>query len=87
MNKIKLNYKIKNVKLAFAILIIMTIIVLALYSTLIFSRIIMKNEFTNQMLEIANENENPIFNIQKISTYSSANAFNEEDNVLLRNPA
>lgn len=85
MNKIKLNYKIKNVKLAFAILIIMAIIVLALYSTLIFSRIIMKNEFTNQMLEIANENENPIFNIQKISTYSSADAFNEEDNRSLQN--
>lgn len=85
MDKIKLNYKIKNVKLAFAILIIMAIIVLALYSTLIFSRIIMKNEFTNQMLEIANENENPIFNIQKISTYSSADAFNEEDNRSLQN--
>lgn len=85
MNKFKLNYKIKNVKLAFAILIILTIIVFALYSTLIFSRVIMKNEFTNKMLEIVSENESPIFCIQKISTYSSANAFNEEDNRSLTN--
>lgn len=85
MNRIKLNYKIRNVKLAFAILIIMAIIVITLYSVLIFSRIIAKNEFTNQMLEIASENENPIFSIQKITTYSSADAFNEEDNRSLKN--
>lgn len=85
MNRIKLNYKIKNVKLTFAILVIIAIIVIALYSVLIFSRIIAKNEFTNQMLEIASENENPIFSIQKITTYSSADAFNEEDNRSLKN--
>ncbi len=83
MNKMK--FKIKNVKLAFALLVISAFIVLVLYNVFVFSGLNKKNEFTNQMLEIASENENPIFNIQKITTYSSADAFNEEDNRSLQN--
>ncbi len=81
----KMNFKIKNVKLAFVLLIVVAFIILILYNVFIFSGIDKKNAFTNQMLEIASENENPIFNIQRISTYSSANAFNEEDNRSLQN--
>lgn len=83
MNKMK--FKIKNVKLAFALLVISAFIVLVLYNVFVFSGLNKKNEFTSQMLEIASENENPIFNIQKITTYSSADAFNEEDNRSLQN--
>ncbi len=81
----KINFKIKNVKLAFVLLIVAAFIVLILYNVFIFSGLDKKNAFTNQMLEIASENENPIFNIQRISTFSSANAFNEEDNRSLQN--
>lgn len=81
----KINFKIKNVKLAFVLLIVAAFIVLILYNVFVFSGLNKKNDFTNQMLEIASENENPIFNVQKISTYSSANAFNEEDNRSLQN--
>ncbi len=81
----KINFKIKNVKLAFVLLIVVAFIVLILYNVFVFSGLDKKNAFTNQMLEIASENENPIFNIQKISTFSSANAFNEEDNHSLQN--
>lgn len=80
-----MKFKIKNVKLAFALLVISAFIVLVLYNVFVFSGLNKKNEFTNQMLEIASENENPIFNIQKITTYSSADAFNEEDNRSLQN--
>jgi len=71
--------------LAFVLLIVVAFIVLILYNVFVFSGLDKKNAFTNQMLEIASENENPIFNIQKISTFSSANAFNEEDNHSLQN--
>lgn len=81
----KINFKIKNVKLAFVLLIVAAFIVLILYNVFIFSGLDKKNAFTNQMLEIASENENPIFNIQRISTFSSANAFNEDDNRSLQN--
>lgn len=81
----KINFKIKNVKLAFVLLIVAAFIVLILYNVFVFSGLNKKNAFTNQMLEIASENENPIFNVQRISTYSSANAFNEEDNRSLQN--
>lgn len=83
MNKMK--FKIKNVKLAFVLLIIIAFIILILYDVFVFSGLDKRNAFTNQMLEIASENEHPIFNVQKISTYSSANAFNEEDNRSLQN--
>lgn len=83
MNKMK--FKIKNVKLAFILLIISALILLILYNVFVFSVLNTKNEFTNQMLEIASENENPIFNIQKISTYNSADAFNEKNDFSLQN--
>ena len=61
----KINFKIKNAKLAFVILIIA------------------KNNFTNQMIEISDSNENAIFSIQKILLYSSANAIdNSKDQSL-----
>ena len=70
----KINFKIKNVKLAFVILIILAFIVLLLYYHFILTPSFAKSNFTNQMVEISDENENSIFNIQKILLYSSANA-------------
>lgn len=84
MNNIK-RFKIKNVKLAFAVLVIAALIVLVLYNVFVFKGFNIKNRFTNQVLEIASENENAVFGIQRITVYSSANAFNEEDNRSLQN--
>lgn len=81
----RFNFKIKNVKLAFVILIIVALVVLVLYDVFIFRKISSKNQFTAQVLEIASSNESPVFGIQKVSTYSSANAFNEQDNRSLKN--
>ena len=79
----KLDFKIKNVKLAFAILIILLFIIFLLYYHFILTKYSAKNNFTNQMVEIADENENSIFNIQKILVYSSATAVdNSEDQSL-----
>ena len=79
----KINFKIKNVKLAFVILIILAFIVLLLYYHFILTPSFAKSNFTNQMVEISDENENSIFNIQKILLYSNANAIsNSKDQSL-----
>ena len=77
------DFKIKNVKLAFAILIISLFVIFLLYYHFILLTSFAKNKFTNQMVEISDENENSIFNIQKILVYSSATAVdNSEDQSL-----
>lgn len=85
MKKFKFNFKIRNVKLAFVILTILAIILLIIYYNFIFTKAFAKNNFANQMLEIAEENENPIFSIQKIMLYNSANAIDNSDNQSLSN--
>ena len=81
----KFNFKIKNVKLAFAILIILAIILLILYYNFIFADVFARNNFANQMVEIAEENESPIFSIQRILLYNSANAVDNSEDQSLSN--
>lgn len=71
------NFTIKNVKLAFVILILLLFIIFLLYYHFILANSFANNQFANEMIEIAEQNENSIFNIQKILIYSSATA---EDN-------
>lgn len=79
----KINFKIKNVRLAFTLLIILAFIVLLLYYHFVLSPSFAKSNFTNQMIEIADENENSIFDVQKILLYSSANVIsNSKDQSL-----
>ena len=79
----KFDFKIKNVKLAFAILIITLFLIFLLYYHFILLTSSAKNRFANQMVEISDENENSVFNIQKILVYSSATAVdNSEDQSL-----
>lgn len=80
----KINFKIKNVRLAFTLLIILAFIVLLLYYHFVLSPSFAKSNFTNQMIEIADENENSIFNVQKILLYSSANAISNSKNQSLK---
>ena len=68
------NFKIKNVKLAFVILIVVLFVIFLIYYKFILLTSAQKNIFTNQMIEIADENENSVFNIQKILLYSNATA-------------
>ena len=83
----KLNFKIKNVKLAFVILIILAIILLLIYYHFVFATAFAKNNFTNQMVEIAEENESPIFSVQRVLLYNSANAVDNSENQSLSNMA
>lgn len=79
----KKKYRIKNERLVFAILIIVSFIVFLLYHNLVFSVVLARNAFANEMIEIADENEKAIFTIQKILLYSNANAIdNSEDQSL-----
>ena len=77
--------KIKNEKLVFSILIISLFVLFLLYYNFVFSVVFARNSFANEMIEIADENENSIFNIQKILLYSSANAIDNSKNHSLRN--
>lgn len=77
------KFKIRNERLLFTILITTLFIVFLLYYNLVFSVVFARNAFANEMIEIADENEDTIFNIQKILLYSSANAIdNSEDQSL-----
>ena len=84
---LKSKISIKNVKLAFAILIILLFIVFLLYYHFILKDVINKNQFANEMIEISDKNENSIFNIQKILVYSSATAIDNSENNSLQNMA
>lgn len=77
------KFRIQNERLFFTILIIALFITFLLYYNLVFSVVFARNAFANEMIEIADENEDTIFNIQKILLYSSANAIdNSEDQSL-----
>lgn len=78
------KFKIKNERLVFTILIITLFIVFLLYYNLVFSVVFARNTFVNEMIEISDENENSIFNIQKILLYSSANAIDNSDDQSLK---
>ena len=81
----KINFKIKNVKLAFALLIVLAFILLLLYYHFVLSPSFAKNNFANQMIEISDQNEDTIFSIQKVLLYSNANAIDNSDNQSLEN--
>ena len=81
----KLNFKIKNVKLAFALLLIIAFAVFIAYYILVFSPLSNKINFANQMIELTDENENTFFSVQKISMFNSATAVDNSDNLSLEN--
>lgn len=78
------KFKIKNERLAFILLMLMLFVVFLLYYHLVFSVVSARNAFTNDMIEIADENEKAIFNIQKILLYSNANAIDHSNDQSLR---
>lgn len=78
------KFKIQNERLFFTILIIALFIVFLLYYNLVFSVVFARNAFANEMIEIADENENSIFNIQKVLLYSSANAVDYSEDQSLK---
>ena len=83
----KFNFKIRNVRLAFTILIVLAIVLLIIYYNFIFAKAFAKNNFANQVEEIYEENQNPIFSIQKIHLYNSANAVDNSEDQSLSNMA
>lgn len=78
------KFKIKNERLVFTILILALFIVFLLYYNLVFSVVFARNTFANEMIAISDENEDSIFNIQKILLYSSANAIDNSDDQSLK---
>ena len=82
--KIKKKIEVKNERLLFAVLLIALFIIFILYYNFVFSEVLARNSFANQMIEIANQNENPIFTVQRILLYSSANAIDNSDDLSLK---
>ena len=79
----KFNFKIRNVKLAFVILIILCLALILSYYYFVLSDSISRDNYANQMIGLSDNNENTIFSIQKIVLYSSANAIdNSKDQSL-----
>ena len=79
------KFKIKNVKLAFALLIILAIVVLLLFYHFVLAYVFSRNNFANQMIELSDENETSVFNIQKVLLYSDANAIDNSEDHSLKN--
>lgn len=79
----KFNFKIKNVKLAFVILIILCLALVFAYYYFVLNDSIYRDNYANQMIGISDNNENTIFSIQKVVLYSNANAIdNSKDQSL-----
>ena len=76
--------KIKHHKTVFVIFILILCVLAFLYYDLIFRVSYAKDEFSSQVEKIAEQNENPIFKIQKILIYSSANAIDKSENESLQ---
>ena len=76
--------KIRNERLVFVILIIVLFFTCILLYHFVFANMLERNSFANEMIEIAEENENSIFNIQRILLYSSANAISNSENQSLQ---
>lgn len=77
--------KIKNEKTIFTVIIIALLILSFLYYHLIFYKIYAKNTFANDAVNIAEQNENPIFTVQRILLYSSATAIDNTKEQSLKN--
>lgn len=77
--------KIKNEKTIITIFIIALLILSFLYYHLIFYKIYAKNTFANDAVNIAEQNENPIFTVQRILLYSSATAIDNTKEQSLEN--
>lgn len=77
--------KIKNEKLVFGILFTALFILALLYYNFVFYTSYARNAFANEVLKIAEENENSIFNVQKLLIYSSATATDTNENQSLEN--
>ena len=79
----KFNFKIKNVKLAFVILMILCLALVFAYYYFVLNDSIYRDNYANQMIGISDNNENTIFSIQKVVLYSNANAIdNSKDQSL-----
>lgn len=76
----------KNKIKSFVILLLLIILIILLFLCydLCFKNSYARKDFSEQLIEIASQNKNPIFKIQKILIYSSANAIDKSENESLQ---
>ena len=78
------NFIFRNSKIILIILIVILVVLAYFYYNLIFHESFAREDFTNQVVKIAEQNENPIFKVHKILLYSSANAIDKSENESLK---
>lgn len=74
----KINKKISVKKIILPVFAVMLIILICVYAIII-NKYIQKNQFTKQMEQVSEKNENPVFSIEKIYLCSSANAIDNTE--------
>lgn len=84
MENYKINSIIKNEKFIISILIVLLCISLYIYHYIINKRTLREN-YTKEIVNIDEENESPIFSIDKIMIYSSADAIDNTNEKNLQN--
>lgn len=84
MENYKIKSIIKNEKFIISILIVLLCISLYIYHYIINKRTLREN-YTKEIVNIDEENENPIFSIDKIMIYSSADAIDNTNEKNLQN--
>lgn len=78
------KFKVKNTKLIFIIFIMILCILALCYYNFIFYASYAKDIYTNQVVKLAEQNENPIFKVHRIMLYSGANAIDKSENETLK---
>lgn len=80
----KVNKKVSVNKIILPIFIATSVVLTIVYANII-KKTVASNKFVNNMIEIVEKNENPIFSIEKIYVCSSANAIDHTEEQNLNN--
>ena len=78
------NFVFRNSKKILVVLILILCVLAYCYYDLIFHESFAREDFSNQVVKMAEQNENPIFKVHKIILYSSANAVDKSENESLK---
>lgn len=79
-----MKFKITNPKPIFTVLILILCFLGFIYYSFVFHTSYASEKFADHMIQIAEQNEKPIFKIQKVILYSSANAIDKTNTQALK---
>ena len=74
----------KKQKTIFSVIVVIVFIVLLAYYGLLIYRVFAKEAFVNQAIQISDQNQDPVFKIDQVRIYSSANAIDNTEEKSLK---